>query len=164
MEVKRERWVYMGMRAVGKDHKLYHIWWSIPGSVRISWNKQESSLEPIPEELFGDNAHWFTKNLNVGATVGNVYEFDVEYDGKKVYIGGENRQYLGNWPINNQWMEWVSLTNAAKETRTAHNRKYRVMHTNPVYDALEPIRDAFKKASPPMRRQILAYVIERITR
>jgi hypothetical protein len=122
-----------------------------------------SSLEPAVYDF--RDTYYTTKVIKkaVGTPrAGYVYEVEAPDDsGSTIYTN--TMRYKGQWPDERARVEWASHDEARKRVWLAQKATSDASKTNPLHEALTPVRDAYMRSVGDNRTQLLAAVVQFIT-
>jgi hypothetical protein len=112
------------------------------------------------------NALWFAKPLGAGKrgsdVVGGLYEGKISIDGNGHTSAHGRWTFKGVISDKDLRVQLKALDDGQEGDYRAHRDMKRAKSDDPVYEALEPIREAYKQANTAGRRAIIAKVLQRI--
>lgn len=147
------RLMYIGVRRGTRQKRLY-VWYMLTDAEANNGKRIE---------LDESRLMCFPKNLK-RAEPGAIFEFLVEIkaEGKSVDTG--SGKYLEMWKHSAQVHEWQIESDSTEATMASESQAIKDMKDKSVWKALDPIREMYEQAGNKCRAQILALVIEHITR
>lgn len=115
------------------------------------WHRLDEARDDDPQRILID--------LTRGPAVGQVYMASTP-GGNQWFTGGEHAaEYLERWDTDDPLVvEWTILDGAAVAEHGARARQKKEGRTNALTEALEPVREAYRKAPANTKRAILAEV------
>lgn len=149
------RLVYLGVFR-GTKIKRVHCWYPIDADTPLEKNL------PLPPQAYRSiTVMTFAKLGRKSGKPGSVWEH--KQVGNQI-TNTRSGTYIGFWPHADQVTTWQLRHRALENAIREEGKKTAEMRQNAVFEALSPIRSLYKQSSPQIRTQMLAYIIEYITR
>lgn len=120
--------------------------------------------EPTKLEWQDADETWFGKKILTPSRPGTVIKttWEVKDDGDGI-MSYKPESVIGFWADINQVIGWDTKDRATRSARADANEDKREARRNLMKESIEPIREAYARASTAERQQILAAAIRYIT-
>lgn len=152
-----DQWLYQWVETSGRDEgKVLHKY------VRVQ-------LDDDGPVLVGKPAYW-NKKITPGKP-GSIWLIDVTKrpDGEGLTAVAVDRRltserYVGQWPNSDEVAEWQAQSLAAEHAASKAKAVYKEIGDDQLWELLLPIRQAYHNLGLAGKRQLLALVVEYVTR
>jgi hypothetical protein len=142
--------LYLGLRLNHKGQKSY------------AYVVLPSADAMLPAEHSINDERWYTKDIMKHATPGSLWRAQgkVTPEGTTIRFGGH---YVGRYADSARVARWQAENQATREKYELESTKSKKLRERLDYEAMDPIRLAYQKASSLERGLILANAVRFIT-
>jgi hypothetical protein len=123
---------------------------------------EQELVDGLPDGWFDRRQYYLRTKVRkyVGDNAGNVYDIVPTESG----IQPATAKYVQRWPRTEQSAQWQAQAMARERAAEVQREAIKVKAHDPLRAALEPVRKAYANAPAPQRAQLLAGIVDYITR